>query len=105
MLIEKFNGTVLSLKDVKTFVERAETLGYVDRTPIGLVGVGIDLWVETPLGAKIYRCDENGCGREFQTIELSRQHVTGDWILPHHTSASRPHVTCTGSGKKGVASS
>ena len=101
-LIEKFKGTVLSLGDVKQFIERAETLGYKDRTPIGATGVGIDLWIESPQGAETFRCNENGCGQEFTFEDMARSYATAQWMLPAHANNQRG-LPCKGSGAAGVA--
>jgi|SRR5690349_4143447 hypothetical protein len=102
-LIEKFSAAVLSLKDVKQFIERAETLGYTDRTPIGQVGVGIELYIENPQGAEIYRCGQSGCGKEFAIETMARCFGTAQWHLPAHEQHSRRGFQCEGSGKAGVA--
>ncbi len=104
MLIEKFTGLALSIKDLKQFLERAETLGYTDRTPMGKTGEGIELWIEVPQQAEVYRCDTNGCGSEFPIEQMARSYGTGDWMLPSHDSRTRAQFNCQGSGKKGVPS-
>lgn len=101
-LIEKFNATIISLGDVKQFIERAETLGYKDRTPIGPAGIGIDLWIESPQGAEAFRCSENGCGKEFGLQDMARSYYTAQWMLPAHANNQRG-LPCKGSGAAGVA--
>lgn len=103
MLIEKFNTLVLSVGDVKKFLERAETLGYTDRTPIGKTGQGIKLWIEVPQQAEVYRCDTNGCGKQFPLEDMARSYASGEWMLPSHESTHRTGFPCAGSGKKGTA--
>lgn len=103
MLIEKFKGLVLSVGDVKMFLERAETLGYTDRTPIGHTGKGIELWIEVPQQAEVHRCDDRNCGKQFPLEDMARSYASGEWMLPSHESAQRTGFPCAGSGKKGTA--
>lgn len=102
MLIEKFSAQVLSLGDVKKFLERAETLGYVDRTPVGQTAIGIELYIEVPQQAEVFRCTNTSCGKEFPLHEMARNYGTGEWMLPHHVDNGRG-FTCKGSGEKGIS--
>lgn len=101
MLIERFSAQVLSLGDVKKFLERAEMLGYADRTPIGQTAVGIELYIELPQQAEVFRCPNSSCNKEFPLPQVARNYGSGEWMLPNHVDNGRG-FTCKGSGEKGI---